>query len=437
MEKNKKINKKVLLIILIFIVLAVSFFIYLKYEQSKLKAPEGFSIETDTKDLKVIGTKWMNVYTEQYKGIYVPRYERITDYSMDKLEVKENNVIQIDFTVVTKKLDERSSAKWNGVLEGNKLKCQWVLWFKEEAGEEGKYIYTVTRLQRPAGYDLEKYQTSGQKEKDEYKQKYENENPFEKQQYTYKIEYKICYVSYDSGSSWKEVPIPLNKLVDVSDGRAYYNKLQEKSYVISPEKTVFLYGGTRATPLTVIYSEDKGSTWNTVEVSKNIDSARLRFCSFPSAKIGYVVVTGGRAMSQESQVIYKTTDGGSTWKEIGAGPRTSLLQYAGFTDENVGFMSYPKIEGAETNFYRTEDGGKSFQPIILPAVKQEWMGVTLEPFVQPEIPYMEEGQMFLLVGQGPNGDFKGGKLMAKYKSEDKGKSWFFVELVEPESKEIG
>lgn len=65
------------------------------------------------------------------------------------------------------------------------------------------------------------------------------------------------------------------------------------------------------------------------------------------------------------------------------------------------------------------------------------MGVTFEPFIQPETPYIEGYKLFLLVGQGPEGDFKGGKLMAKYKSQDKGKSWEFVELVEPPSREEG
>ncbi|GAB6180091.1 hypothetical protein JCM14036_14100 [Desulfotomaculum defluvii] len=70
-------------------------------------------------------------------------------------------------------------------------------------------------------------------------------------------------------------------------------------------------------------------------------------------------------MSQ-GQLIYKTTNGGATWKEVGSGPSTWLLQSGDFVDENLGFMSYPKIEGANTNLYRTEDGGKTFEPVILP-----------------------------------------------------------------------
>jgi hypothetical protein len=412
---------------------------YYKYQQSKInfQPPKGFSVEVNSKDLTIVGTKWLEAYTEQYRGKYVPRNQKIVEHSIGNIEIKETNVIQVDFSVVTKKLNERIAVNWNGTLEENKINCQWVLWFKVETNPEGTFIYTVTKLQRPAGYDLEKYQTSGEKERDEYKYKYEAEIPYEKQQYTYKIENRICYVSYDKGITWKEVPVPLETLVAVGDGRPYYNKLQEKSYVITPEKTAFVYGGTREKPLMMTYSEDMGITWKTSVVSKTLDSTRVKFCSFPTVTVGYVIATGGRTMSQEGQTIYRTTNGGNTWKEVGSGPSTWLLQSGGFVDENLGFMSYPKIEGAETNFYRTEDGGKTFEPIKLPVTQQEWMGSTFEPFIQPETPYVENGKLFLLVGQGGQGDFKGGTIMAKYKTEDWGKTWSFVELVEPPSKEIG
>lgn len=186
-------------------ILALCYFGYYKYkyEQGKLPSPEGFSIHVDTRDLSVAGRKWLESYAEQYKSFYASKSQRIAQYSIDNLEIKEANVVQVDFSVVTKKLKAESASKWNGVLEKDKVKCQWVLWFKEEASGEGGYIYTLTKLQRPAGYDLEKYQTSGQKERDEYKKKHEAEIPYEKQQYTYKIENKICYLGYNGGSSWK------------------------------------------------------------------------------------------------------------------------------------------------------------------------------------------------------------------------------------------
>jgi Sortilin, neurotensin receptor 3, len=437
-KSSKEIKKIFTRIGIVILIIATCYFGYYKYQQSKLKfnQPEGFSVEVNTKDLNVVGEKWLEKYTDQYTRKYVPWNKKVVEYTINNIEIKEANVIQVDFSVLLKKIDENSAYNWNGFVEEKKIKSQWVLWFEEQKTSKGTYVYTVTKLQRPAGYDLEKYQTSGEKERDEYKNEYESEIPYENHQYTYKIENKVCYVSYDNGTTWKEVPVPLESLIAVGDGRLYYNKLQENSYIITPEKTAFVYGGTREIPLTITYSEDMGITWKTSEIS-NLNSTRMKFCSFPNEKVGYVIATSDRTMSQEGQTIYKTTNGGETWKEVGYGPSTWLLQSGGFVDENIGFMSYPKIEGAETNFYRTVDGGKTFEPIKLPVNKQEWMGHTFEPFIQPETPYIENGQMYLLVGQGQQGDFKGGTIMAKYKSDDMGKTWSFVEFFEPPSKEIG
>ena len=438
-ESKRKIYRMGAILCITILTIGLGYFGYYKYQQSKiqLQPPEGFSVELKTEDLNQVGEKWLEAYTEQYRQKYLPRDQKLLEYSIDDIQIKESNVIQIDFSIVTRQLDERVAYDWNGVLEEKKIRCQWVLWFDKKTTYEDAIVYTVTKLQRPAGYDLEKYQTSGEKEKDEYKHQYLDEIPYEQQQYTYKIENGTCYVSYDNANTWKEVPVPVETLVEVGDGKAYYNQLQQGSYLITPEKTAFVYGGTRENGLKVTYTEDMGTTWKTSEISAQLDSARLKFCSFPTATVGYVIATGDRTMSQEQQIIYRTTDGGATWQEIGYGPSTWLLQTGGFVDENVGFMSYPKVEGAETNFYRTEDGGKTFEPIILPIVQKEWMGSTYEPFIQPEMPYYQNGDLFLLVGQGDQGDFKGGTVMAKFKSHDMGKTWSFIELIDPPSQERG
>ena len=429
--KRKRYRMRLIFCIAI-AVIGVSYFGYYLFRQKTIhiQSPEGFSVECETDNIILAGEKWLEVYTEQYRQKYMPRSEKLIDYWIDDIEVKESNVIQIDFSIVTAHLDERTTSVWNGVLKEDKICCQWVLWFDKKPSSDGTIIYTVTKLQRPAGYDFENYQTSGEKEKDEYEHKYIDEIPCEQQQYTYKIENRICSVSYDKASTWQEVPVSLKALAEDGDGHSNYNQLQQGSYLITPEKTAFVYGGTRDNNLMITYSEDRGTTWKTAEISAQVDGIRVKFCSFPTVFVGYVIAAGGRTMSQEGQIIYKTTDGGASWKEVGYGPSTWLLQCGGFVDENVGFMSYPKIEGDQTNFYRTEDGGKTFESIILPVVKEEWKGMSFEPYIQPEMPYFEDGQLFLLVGQGEQGDFKGGTVMAKYKSEDMGKTWSFVESVE-------
>lgn len=435
----KKKNNLMIILCICFLLLAIVYSIYYKYQQGKivLNEIEGFSIEAKSENLTLIGVKWLDAYNEQFYQRYLPKNKKLIEHSIDDIYVLEPNIIQIDFTVRPKLLNEGTTMMWDGIIEDHKIKCQWVLYFEKEITDQGTIVYTVSKKQRPSAYDLEKYQTSGEKEIDEYEQEYVNEIPFEEKQYTYKIEDNNCFVSYDGGSTWSLVPIELETLVEVGDGNSYYNQLQEGSFIISPEKTAFVFGGTRETNLSIIYTDDIGDTWNTSIISEQISSNRIKFCSFPSNNIGYVIATTDRTMSQEAQTIFKTTDGGKTWVEIGYGPSTWTLYSSNFIDENIGFMSYPKVEGAETNFYRTIDGGKSFEPIKLPVYMEEWMGLTYEPFIQPEAPYLENGTLYILVNQGAQGDFKGGTLKAKYKSDDLGETWIFEELVEPQIRTIG
>ena len=48
------------------------------------------------------------------------------------------------------RLDENTFG-WNG-LKDERIQCQWVLFEKKEIDDTT--VYTVTKLQRPAGYDL-------------------------------------------------------------------------------------------------------------------------------------------------------------------------------------------------------------------------------------------------------------------------------------------
>ena len=420
------------------ILISASYFFYYKYEQNKIvfKDAEGFNITTKTENISLVGVKWLDSYIAQYQQKYVPHDKKITNYEIEDLIVldEENKVIQIDFYIEGKwkQKDESTAPIEGGMVDGSTIRYQWVLWFNITEQKNNERIYEVNKLQRPAGYDLELYNTNGQKEKDEFEQKYRNEIPYDETQYTYKIENKKCFVSYDGGQSWKEVPVPIETLAEVGDGHSHYNQLQEGSYVITPEKTAFVYGGTMETGLMIVYTEDQGETWETTAIDSQMNSVRVKFASFPTKEKGYIIAAGGRTMSQEGQLIYATSDGGATWNQAGEGPSTWLLQSAGFVDENVGFMSYPKVKGQDTNFYRTDNGGKTFSPIILP-IKEEWE----EVFIAPQTPYFENETLILLIGQGDQGDFQGGRVMAKYQSTDMGKTWEYVELFTPPSKEAG
>lgn len=289
----------------------------------------------------------MESYAAQYEARYVSRDKKIESIDVRNIIVLEDHVIQIDFTVIPKKLSDDVLASWQGTNQNSLISCQWVLWLSETVTSEGKRVYQVTKVERPAAYDLAKYQTSGQKDKDEANMESYGELPFEEKDYTYRIQDGRCSVSYDGGKSFKKVPVDVKVLATVGDGKSYYNKLQEGNYSISQVKTAFVYGGTSKNPLFITFSNDLGKTFVTKIIPNRLEAIRVKFINFITKDLGYVIVAGDRTMNQEIQIILKTQDGGETWKETGEGPSSWLLQSGGFLEENLGFFSYPKVEGME------------------------------------------------------------------------------------------
>lgn len=185
----------------------------------------------------------------------------------------------------------------------------------------------------------------------------------------------VTEVTWDDGKNWTEVPISLEKLTargDQMDG--VLNSVQEKSYVVSEDVTAFAYGGSPEVPVTVTCSFDQGVTWNTSIVTHDYVSVRRLFLSFPDAQNGFLVITSDRTMWQEAGTLFRTSDGGKTWKELGAaGPGLyeshSLTTGAEFITPEVGFVTIRSSQ--DPDLYRTADGGKTWEHQELPDIPVE------------------------------------------------------------------
>ena len=90
----------------------------------------------------------------------------------------------------------------------------------------------------------------------------------------YKIDNGILYFSYD-GENVTEVP------GDFSNDKSDYNN---QNYIISEEKTVFFY--TENGRKYLVYSDDKGNTWNTVKLATN---GTIQSIQFLNKDIGFVL----------------------------------------------------------------------------------------------------------------------------------------------------
>ncbi|RKJ42748.1 hypothetical protein D7X98_18760 [bacterium 1XD8-76] len=118
---------------------------------------------------------------------------------------------------------------------------------------------------------------------------------------------------------------------------------------------------------------------------------------------------------------------------LGAGGGAKWLDF--LEDEKTGFSCLAYSGGSKGCLYRTEDGGVSFEEVTWPSGKKELPDGTLyNPFIMPEEVWEENGKLYMLVSQGPEGDYyeDGVWVYGLYESEDMGKNWAYTGTQEGE-----
>ena len=132
-------------------------------------------------------------------------------------------------------------------------------------------------------------------------------------------------------------------------------------------------------PTKILLSSDSGEIWkeSVVEGSdKMILFGDLRENVAPSGGFigfwgdgGYLVLTAPVSMGNQPMRIYLTTDGGDTWKEIGnpydTGKHYCVLTGAGFSNEEIGFISYRYYEDAGPDIWWTSNGGDTWEELTV------------------------------------------------------------------------
>ena len=131
-------------------------------------------------------------------------------------------------------------------------------------------------------------------------------------------------------------------------------------------------------PVKILLSADGGETWReTVLVeSKGMkylgewrENMRYHggYVGFNGKESGYLVLTSGISMNHQALRIFLTSDGGETWREIGTpySQHISVLTGAGFSSENVGFISYRYYEDSGPDIWWTSDGGETWSKLAV------------------------------------------------------------------------
>lgn len=244
----------------------------------------------------------------------------------------------------------------------------------------------------------------------------------------YRLTEEALHVSYTNGDSWVKVPVETEALYGARD--RLNNQLLMDSYILSDERTAFLLQNEEGA-VHIIMSTDKGKTWEETPVSSYWASGRFGKIGFATDQDGYLIFSGERTMSFEAHFIYKTNDGGRSWYNGGFVEDThQMVTDGGFINDQLGFMSFGYMryedEAPTPHFYRTTNGGESWEQITIP-IPEEYKGF----FTVAEMPTFQGQEGTLVVNQGPEGDYLGGKVLAKFTSQDEGATWLFTGLVDP------
>ena len=232
------------------------------------------------------------------------------------------------------------------------------------------------------------------------------------EQCKYKVQEDNVYITYNGGNEWIKVPVPFSQLTLRDDNKDVNDReLSKGSYYISQEKTAFIYGFG-----CVYFSDDKGKTWNSIELNNDIASIRKMFVGFTKDGFGYAAIAGDRAMSFEVVNVYTSLDGGSTWNLVGPLSKegSSLINGITFATDKIGFVT-SKVGDIKL----TKNGGENWNTIELPIPDNLKMY-----YDTPEAPIFNGSHGEIYVGQGEDADYGAGdKQGCKLVTEDNGLTW--------------
>lgn len=142
--------------------------------------------------------------------------------------------------------------------------------------------------------------------------------------------------------------------------------------------------------------------------------------SFPdNALEGYLLGTIDRAAMQVMCVLYRTEDGGHTWKPVkmdAVGAEHSVTYDFAFLSREEGYMAIHSFFDQEPELLRTEDGGMTWTKVQF--------SEEITDFCQAFCPVCYNGEYVVYVGKEGSGKEEGEK--ACYESADGGKTWIYT-----------
>jgi len=416
-KKTKKRTKIIAAVIFVLVLILAAFvFYYFKFYKENINKPLPITASATTKNPENIAYVLWDNYLKPYEETANPftkvdaRYTKFQGLKLDK----DRFSIDIVFTVDLKSKKWSTHRDWGKVQSDGTIKnIKWTLNIKK-TGENKYTLVHIGKMKKP--FTDPNFSDS---ESD-----FNLVDRTTQEKAAYNIKDGKLMVTYDYGKHWIHVPVSVSELFE-GDYSGPKDTLLAGSYVLTPEHTAFVIGDGMY--LRVLQSFDQGLTWTEANVQSPIQGVRVRQLGFTSKEDGYLILSGDRTMSFEGNAVLRTHDGGKTWETVGSVKTDNMAYSGGFIDDKLGFFSFSSRGYTERPIlYRTIDGGKNWSEVQI-NVPSQYAGI----FTVSEIPVFKGSQGTLLVDQGPNGDYQGGEVQAKFVSKDKGATWSFDGTEDP------
>ena len=383
----------------------------------------GDTVVCASDDLETISRKWFDEYFSDLKGWTVPynyRIEKAEIASAEILTDLEEPYIQLDYQVygASDAVMHNSELMWTG--ERRAYTGQMVLRWEQT----GRNTWRIAEKLRPVQYQImtPQYQEEASMPQTQHF-KFQSDKEM-----TYYVQDETLYVTYDAGETFSEVPQGYEKVCKETNN-TYDELLGENSYIVTEEFTGFIGYTDQGTEL--IYSEDQGETWQESLITESGYKAN----TFLSRQNGvcYVTFAVDRALGNDYYGSWWSEDL-NTWTYITAGdmPLSNLTCVYWASDE-TGYYAKGEI------LYRITNRGETFEEIAWPEAVEVTESLGFNPFDSIDRFYEEDGVLYMVVGQGDDGDYvKDGKLSETlYQSADGMNFTFVREIADDTPEEAG
>ena len=385
----------------------------------------GDTVDCMSDDLETISRKWFEEYFSDLEGWTVPYNYRIEKAEITSAEILtdlEEPYIQLDYQVYA------ASAN-NGVMYNLEL-----MQTNERRVYTGQMVlrweqtdwntWQIAEKLRPVQYQImtpEYQEEANMPQTQHYKFQSDKEM-------TYYIQDETLYVTYDGGETFQEVPDGYEKVCKETND-TYDELLDDNSYIVTEEFTGFIGYTDQGTEL--IYSEDQGGTWQESLITEN----GYKAASFLSRQNGvcYVTFATDRALGSDYYGSWWSEDL-NTWTYITTGDMPlSNLTCVYWASDGTGYYARGEL------LYRMAGREGGLEELTWPEAVEVTESLGFNPFDSIDRFYEEDGVLYMVVGQGSDGDYvKDGKLSeVLYQSADGVTFTFVKEIADDTPEEAG